>query len=85
MEKQWGVYILRCADGTLYTGISNNVEKRIQKHNNGKGAKYLEPARKRPAKRVFWEAHTDCSSATKREIQIKKMRRNDKLKLIKNA
>jgi len=55
MEKQWGVYILRCADGTLYTGISNNVEKRIQKHNDGKGAKYLEPARKRPAKRVFWE------------------------------
>lgn len=70
-----------CADDTLYTGISNDVPKRIDAHNSGKGAKYTKP--RLPVKLVYLEASTDRSSASKRESVLKKLTRAEKLKLIK--
>lgn len=82
-ENQWLVYILECSDKSLYTGITNNLEKRIQQHNNGKeGAKYTRV--RRPVKCVYEETLNDRSAATKREMEIKKLKRVEKLSLIKN-
>lgn len=79
--SNWAVYILECADNTLYTGISNNVEKRIKVHNTGKGAKYTRV--RLPVKLAYCEAAEDRSTASKREAVIKKFSRKDKLRLIK--
>ena len=81
-KSSWLVYILECSDKTLYTGITNNLEKRIEQHNNGnEGAKYTRA--RRPVKCVYKEKQIDRSSATKREMVIKKLCRSDKLKLFK--
>lgn len=76
------VYILKCADGTLYTGISTELERRIKEHNSSnKGAKYTRV--RRPVTLVYSEEYLDRSSASKREYEIKKkMSRSMKLKLI---
>ena len=75
------VYIVRCADNTLYTGIATNLERRVEEHNNStKGAKYTRT--RRPVSLVHYEAHVDRSTASKRECQIKKMSRAEKLELI---
>ncbi|MGL5069526.1 MAG: GIY-YIG nuclease family protein [Sarcina sp.] len=74
------VYILECADGTLYTGWTNDLEKRVRVHNSGKGAKYTRA--RLPVKLVYNEEFEDKISAQKREYAIKKMKRSDKLKLI---
>ena len=74
------VYILECADGTLYTGWTNNLEKRLEVHNKGKGAKYTRA--RLPVKLVYNEEFEDKISAQKREYAIKKLKRSDKLKLI---
>lgn len=76
----WVVYIVRCSDGTYYTGISNNVQARVGKHNSGKGAKYTRS--RRPVELVWSEPAKDRSAASKREYKIKKMKREDKLRLI---
>lgn len=77
----WYVYILICADGTLYTGITTDVNKRIQTHNKGKGAKYTRC--RLPVKLgVYFEAE-DRSSASKEEYRIKQLTREQKLKLWK--
>lgn len=76
----WCVYILRCSDNTLYTGITNNLEKRIAAHNSGKGAKYTKS--RRPVKLVYSENCADRSAASKREYAIKQLRRAEKEKLI---
>ena len=75
------LYILRCLDGTLYTGITNNLEQRLRRHQEGRGAKYTK--RKGVDKIVYTEEHPDKSSALKREIEIKKLSRKQKLILIK--
>ena len=77
------VYILKCSDNTLYTGISIDLERRIKEHNSSnKGAKYTRM--RRPVILVYSEEYPDRSSASKREYEIKKkMTRADKLKLIK--
>ena len=77
----WAVYILRCADGTLYTGIAPDVEKRVQKHNEGKGAKYTRG--RTPVELVYREEHPNRAEASKREYQIKQLSRAEKLELIK--
>lgn len=77
--SNWAVYILKCADGTLYTGISNDVTKRVNVHNTGKGAKYTRV--RLPVKLAYSEASTNRSTASKREAEIKKLPRNEKLKL----
>lgn len=75
------VYILKCADGTLYTGCTNNLEKRFQEHNGGqKGAKYTRA--RRPVKIVFTENFSTLSAGRKREAEIKRLKRKEKLILI---
>jgi putative endonuclease len=74
------VYILKCKDGSLYTGITNDIEKRMEVHRSGKGSKYVRA--RSPFELVYKEEHEDKSSALKREIQIKKMERYNKLELI---
>ena len=81
--NKWCVYIVRCADGTLYTGITNNLDKRLQAHNNGAGAKYTK--NRRPIVLVYSEAAADRSTASKREYVIKQLSRTQKLALISGA
>ena len=77
------VYILECNDNTLYTGITTNLEKRLQEHNTSqKGAKYTKI--RRPVKLVYSENTNDRSSASKREYEIKKLTRIKKLELIQS-
>lgn len=76
----WTVYILRCADDTLYTGITDDMEKRLKAHNSGKGAKYTRG--RTPVDMVYRESCADKSAALKREIAIKKLTRKEKLKLM---
>jgi putative endonuclease len=78
----WFVYILECSDKTLYTGITNNLEKRLQQHNSGlEAAKYTRA--RRPVKCVYTEVQSNRSEATKREMAIKQLKRAEKLRLIK--
>ena len=81
MGKQWFVYILRCGDETLYTGITNDIEKRFKAHSSGKGAKYTRG--RGPLNLVYRESCADHSAALKREAEIKKLSREEKEKLIK--
>lgn len=75
-------YILECADETLYTGYTNNLEKRLAEHNGSKlGAKYTKA--RRPVILKYSESFATKSEAMKREIQIKKLTRSEKLDLIK--
>lgn len=74
------VYILRCADGTLYTGYTDDPERRARVHNAGKGAKYTRS--RLPVELVYREALEDKSAALRREREIKKMSRAQKLALI---
>lgn len=75
------VYILKCHDNTLYTGYTNNLIKRIQAHNAGKGAKYTRG--RLPVKLVYFEKYNSKVEAMKREYAIKQLTRWKKLKLIK--
>ena len=75
----WQTYIIKCNDGSLYTGITIDLEKRLAAHNAGKGAKYT--ASRRPVQLVYREEAANRSEASKRENTIKKLNRNDKLAL----
>ena len=81
MANTWKLYILRCGDGTLYTGITTDVEKRFAVHSSGKGAKYTRG--RGPLELVYREECGDHSAALKREAVIKKLSREEKEKLIK--
>ena len=76
----WWCYIVRCKDGSFYTGITNDLKKRIDKHNAGKAAKYTR--NKRPVTLVYKELCENKSSALKRECSIKKLSRAKKEELI---
>ena len=76
------VYILECGDNTLYTGWTNDLEKRINVHSSGKGAKYTRG--RLPVKLVYFEKYNDKQIAMKREYAIKRLSREEKLKLIKD-
>lgn len=80
MEKQWMLYILSCKDGTLYTGITDDLQRRLAQHESGKGAKYTRG--RGPFTLVYQEYMESYSDALKREYQIKQLSRSDKLKLI---
>ena len=81
MEGKWSVYILRCKDGTLYTGMAKDVQARLSQHESGKGARYTRG--RGPLELVYAES-CDCKSdALKRECSIKALSREEKLKLIK--
>lgn len=76
----WTVYILRCGDGTLYTGCTNNLPRRLEAHQSGKGAKYTRS--RPPVELVYREGAPDKSAALRREIAIKRLDRRKKLVLI---
>lgn len=80
MDKTWNLYILRCADGSLYTGITTDVQVRFDAHSCGKGAKYTRG--RGPLELVYTESCGDHSSALKRELEIKAMTRKEKLLLL---
>ena len=73
-------YILKCRDGSLYTGWTNNLDKRIKSHNAGKGAKYTKC--RLPVELVYYETFQEKEEAMRREWEIKQLRREDKLRLI---
>lgn len=74
------VYILRCADGSLYTGWTNDLEKRVKTHNAGKGAKYTKT--RLPVELVYYEEYEEKGEALSRELSIKKLKKTAKEKLI---
>ena len=74
------VYILRCGDGTLYTGCTNDLPRRLQAHQSGRGAKYTRS--RLPVELVYQEAVPDRSAALRREAAIKRLDRRQKLALI---
>ncbi|MEG2380888.1 MAG: GIY-YIG nuclease family protein [Oscillospiraceae bacterium] len=76
-------YILKCGDGSLYCGYTNDLEKRLHTHNSGNGAKYTKG--RLPVILVYSEEFKTKSEALKREIEIKKLTRAEKLKLIKSS
>ena len=80
--KQWFVYILRCSDGTLYTGSTDDVQRRLQVHNSGKGSKYTRS--RTPVEVVYSEEVESHSAALKREYAIKQLTRQQKIKLIED-
>jgi putative endonuclease len=80
--KEWYVYIVKCCDDSLYTGITVDVDRRILEHNtSNKGAKYTRS--RRPVKLVHIETYDNRSNASKRESAIKKLNRSEKLILLK--
>ncbi len=79
MEKQWILYILECKDGSLYTGITDDLSRRIQMHESGKGAKYTRG--RGPLTLVYSEECESHSHALKREYAVKSLTRNEKLQL----
>lgn len=74
------LYILLCSDGSLYTGITNNIEKRIATHRSGKGSKYVYS--RLPVKLIYKEEYQDRSSAAKREVEIKRWKREKKIETL---
>jgi putative endonuclease len=79
-NKPWWIYIVECADHTYYTGITPDINKRVEKHNLGTGAKYTKF--REPVELVYYEKQLNRSLATKREIQIKKLTRKQKEELV---
>ena len=75
-------YIVKCSDETLYTGWTNNLKKRLEAHNSGKGAKYTRA--KRPVELVYYEGYATKEEAMSREYAIKQLSRQKKLALIRS-
>jgi len=82
-DKHWQVYILRCADNSLYTGVTNDIEARLLAHNNGAGARYTRG--RLPVRLLYSEPAAGRSEAQKREAAIKKLSRDKKQALISAA
>lgn len=81
--SNWVCYLLRCADDTLYCGITNDLDKRIAAHNAGTAAKYTRT--RGPVELAYVESCADKSAALKREMAIKQMTRSEKVKLCADA
>ena len=81
MPKTWYMYVVKCSDSTLYTGITTNISRRISEHNSGKrGAKYTRA--RLPVTLVYWDEHPDRSTALKYEAAFKKQSRERKIEII---
>lgn len=78
----WHLYILRLGDGSLYTGITKGLERRLQEHREGKGSKYVRS--RLPCELVYKEEHGDRGSAQEREAEIKDWRKERKENLVKD-
>jgi predicted GIY-YIG superfamily endonuclease len=79
----WFVYVLRCADGTLYTGITKDLTRRTRQHNHGTGARYTRS--RCPVKLVYQETQRGQGPALKREAAIKRLTRRQKLAMVREA
>ena len=79
----WSLYIIQCSDESLYTGITTDISRRLKEHNAKKGAFYTQ--NKTPVKLVYQEAMASQSKARKREAQIKRLTRKEKLALIRDG
>ena len=79
----WFVYMLRCGDGSLYTGCTDDVQRRLAVHRSGKGAKYTRS--RLPLELAYWEEVPDRPAALRREAAIKKLKRQEKLRLIEEG
>jgi predicted GIY-YIG superfamily endonuclease len=75
-SKPWFVYLVRCRDGSIYTGITDDVDARLNKHNLGRGAAYT--AQRRPVSLIYQELHPDQGSALRREARIKRWKKQKK-------
>ena len=82
MPSSWNVYVVRCSDGTLYTGITNDLERRISAHQNGTASKYTRA--RRPVELVFHEGSSGRGAASRREAEIKRLTRSQKLDLVRD-
>lgn len=82
-DKTWYLYIVECRDGSLYTGITDDIPRRMEQHNSGKGAKYTRG--RGPITLRYQENCGTHGDALRREIQVKRLTRQEKLELIKNA
>lgn len=82
-KEEWFFYIVRCADNSLYSGVTNNLKKRLAKHNCGQGARYT--AIRRPVKLIYSEKYRNLSSARKREEQVKRWDKSKKITLIEEG
>ena len=83
MGAEWELYILLCGDGTYYTGIARDADKRLEMHISGKGAKYTRG--RGPLRMVYREACADHGQALRRELEVKKLTRAQKEALIKRS
>jgi predicted GIY-YIG superfamily endonuclease len=81
-NKAWFLYLLRCADGSLYTGITNNVTRRCQQHNAGTASRYTRS--RLPVELIYQESHVSRSVALKRELAVKAMSREEKESLVRS-
>lgn len=81
MSREWFVYLLRCRDGSLYTGITNDLERRLASHRAGTGSAYVRT--RLPIRLVYRESQPDRSAALRREAAIKRLTRRDKLALLR--
>lgn len=79
-DKTWYLYILRCGDGSFYTGITTDVAHRLQMHESGRGAKYTRG--RAPLELVYCEPCADHSAALRREIAVKRLTKQEKIQLI---
>lgn len=80
VEEYYTLYILKCKDNKLYTGITNDLDNRLKMHKEGKGSKFVRA--NLPFKLIYTELHKDKSSALKKESKIKKMKKKYKLQII---
>ena len=84
--KPWFVYMVECADGSLYTGITTDLDRRVQEHNSGNASTAANYTRsRRPVTLRYCEQQASRSDATRRELQIKKLSREQKLQLVSTA
>ena len=79
----WFVYMLRCGDGSLYTGCTDDVQRRLAVHRSGKGAKYTRS--RLPLELAYWEEVPDRPAALRREAASKRLKRQEKLRLIEEG
>ena len=82
VKNDWHIYIVRCADGSLYTSIARDLDARLSAHNEGSGAKYTRG--RQPVTLAYAESAADRAAASRREAAIKKLPRSAKLQLIRD-
>jgi putative endonuclease len=83
MSEGWTLYVIRCRDGSLYTGVTTDLDRRLQQHNAGKGGAYTRA--KRPVRLIYSESHPDRSAALKGEARMKALSKTEKERLLSDV